>query len=160
MIVRMDGVVLTPLLPENLQGAVRNDLVCIHVGGGAGATLNHVDAEMSVVQSLPDLARGQTDRVHYLAVQEVHIVIGPGRRLLHRGESRDEAGEFAQSNSGDREVFYRPKGLNPIQRGRRDIALSEQVVLPPGRSREIDLRSAGGFESQRSQSGWVSGLHA
>ena len=160
VVVRVHDVVLAALLPENLQRAVGDDLVGVHVRRSAGAALNHVDAEMPVVQSLSDLTRSEADRAHYLVIKEIHVVIRPRCRFLHRRERRDQAGEFAKLDAGDREVFYRAQRLNSVKRCRRNIALAEQIVLATSRPREIHTGSAGGLETQRPESGWVGGLHA
>ena len=56
MIVGMDDVVLAAFFAEYLERAIGHDLVGVHVRRRSGSALNHVDAEMLVVLSLPDLS--------------------------------------------------------------------------------------------------------
>ena len=48
VVVRMQVLVLALAMPEQLEAAIRDHLVGVHVGGGARATLDHVDDELVV----------------------------------------------------------------------------------------------------------------
>ena len=53
MVVRVDDVVLALLVAEQLEGAVRDDLVRVHVRRGAGTALDHQDgADAQVLMQL------------------------------------------------------------------------------------------------------------
>ena len=49
VIVRMQVLVLTLVMPHQSQSDIGNDLITIHIGRGARATLEHIDHELIVV---------------------------------------------------------------------------------------------------------------
>ncbi len=56
VVVRVNDVVLPALLAEDLERAIGHHFVCVHVRRSSGAALDHVDPEMLVMQTFPDLA--------------------------------------------------------------------------------------------------------
>ena len=115
--------------PHQLERAVGDDLVDVHVGRRARPTLDHVHAEVIVVHALPDLAARRDDRIGALRVEDAELLVRLGRGFLHRGERPHEGRELVQRHAGDREVLDGAQRLDAIQRLGGHIALAEQVVL-------------------------------
>jgi len=95
------------------------------------------------MQSFPDLARRLANCVDDVAVDELHLQVGKRRRFLHCCEGGDERWKLVQLDAADAKVLDRAKGLNPVQRPDRHIALAQQVTLPAGWSGEIDAGNVG-----------------
>ena len=160
MIVGMNDVVLPARLAEDLERAVGHHFVGVHVGRSSGSALNHVDAEVVVVQPVSDLARRLRNRVDDLAIDEPQLEIGQRGCFFHGGERGDQSREFTKLDARDAEVLHRAQCLDSIESAGGYISLSEQVVLPTRRSRQIDTRSLRRFETQLSETGRAWGFHA
>mmetsp|Transcript_101769 Transcript_101769/g.265432 ORF Transcript_101769/g.265432 Transcript_101769/m.265432 type:complete len:537 (-) Transcript_101769:17-1627(-) len=132
--------VLALLLAEVLQGAVGDDLVGVHVGGGAGSTLHHVDQEV-LAHQLPlvlaqssavwvdELVAGVADGVGHFLLQVAQLVVGLGAGLLHLREGDDELREIPYSNSRDVVALDGSQSLHTIICIDGHLTLSEEVLL-------------------------------
>ena len=63
VVVRVAERVLAAGAAQQLQGAVGDHLVGVHVGRGAGAALHHVDDEVAVPVAVDDLLAGAVDGI-------------------------------------------------------------------------------------------------
>src|SRR5690349_4652549 len=95
MVVGMYEFVLPALLAEYLERAIRHHFVDVHVAGRPGPALDHVDAEMIVVQSFPDLGGRLTDRIDDIAIEQLHLEVGESGSFFYSRECGDQRGEFA-----------------------------------------------------------------
>ena len=116
--------VLPALVPEDLQGAVGDHLVDVHVGRGARAALDHVDDELVVKAPGGDLVAGLRDRVALVLAEHPEFGIGQCRGLLDESERVDETREVAQRDSGDREVLHGAQRLHAEVRAPGNLAVS------------------------------------
>src|SRR5688500_4503678 len=114
--VRVHERVVAPLASENLPRAMGDHLIRVHVRRWAGAALDHVDAEMIVMESFANFGGGLGDCVENLRAQEIHLVIRESGGFLHRGERRDEAGKFPELDAGYREVLHGAERLDNVKR--------------------------------------------
>ena len=76
MVVGIAMLIVTLLIAHDLEGAVGNHLVGIHVHRGTGTTLHHVDGEVIVVLAVDELAAGLRDGTCYLVVDDAEGVVG------------------------------------------------------------------------------------
>ena len=126
---RRDAGVVAGLRAEDLQGAVGEHLVDVHVGARPGAALQAVDDDVLVEQAVGELAAGALDGVGLGVVAlpgaeravgaragELDHAVGPGELHVHRAP-------------GEREVLERPLGVRAVQAARRHGDLAEQVAL-------------------------------
>src|SRR2546423_12013771 len=128
MIMGIHEFVLSALLAEYLQRAIRHHFVDVHVAGRAGATLDHVDAEMVVMQSFADLGCRLTNRIDDIAIEQLHLEVGKSGCFLYCGECGDQRSEFAQLDPRDAEVLNCAKGLYPVKRAGRYITLCPPIL--------------------------------
>src|SRR5690349_11995591 len=160
MVVRMNELVLPALMSEYLQRPIRHHFIDVHVARGAGASLDHVHAELIVMKSLANLGGRLTDGVNYIAIEQLHLEIGERRCFLYRCECGDESGKFAQLDAADGEVLDGAQRLNSVESVGGYVTFPQQIVLAPGRSLQIDSRSLCRIQPQLSQTGRTRRLHA
>src|SRR3982750_2990852 len=115
MIIRMHEFVLSALLAEYLQGAIRHHFVDVHIAGRAGTTLDHVDTEVVVMQSFADLGGCLTNRIDDITLEQFHLEVGESGRFFYSGERGDERWEVAQLDSADGEVLDRTQRLDSVE---------------------------------------------
>ena len=139
MIVGVDDLVFAPGAAEDFQGPVGDDLVGVHVGGGARPALDHVHHELAVQIAGDDFIAGLADGLRHLFFQVAQLLIGLGGRLLDHRQGLDEVGEVRQRDAGDIIVLQGSQGLDPKVGIGRHLPLTEQIVFQalftPGRSR-------------------------
>ena len=131
MRVRVYARIRPPRFAQQLERAVRDHLVGVHVGGGARAPLDHVDDEMLVVPAGAQLLRRGDDRVPDRGVEQAQLRVRAGRGLFDGRQRVDQGRELPQDVSGDRKVLDRPQRLDAEQRVVGHVALAKQVVLAP-----------------------------
>ena len=85
----MEHVVAALLLAEVLEREVRDHLVGVHVGRGAGAALDHVDDELIVELAARSMSsQAQDDRVGTLFVEHAELDVGARGSLLDAAQAR------------------------------------------------------------------------
>ena len=114
MVVRIAVLVLALLVSHQLEGAVGDDLVRVHVGRRAGAALEHVQAklvvQLAVDQFLAGLLHARQDFLAELPALEVRARGGH----LHHRERLDQVGIQAKLHAGDVEILERARGLDAV----------------------------------------------
>ena len=136
MLVEMHLLVRAAGIAEQLECAVRNDLVGVHVRRGAGATLDHVHAEVLVVPVLLDLARGAHDGVADRLIQQAERHVRARGRFFHLRVRDDQFRKIGERDARDRKVLHRAQGLHTVERGVGYEALAEEIVFLAGRAAE------------------------
>ena len=89
VIERMQVLVLAARVAEQLERAVADHLVGVHVGRGASAALDHVDHELPVKLALAEFLAGEPDCRRALVVEQAELGVGNGRRLLYAGQRHE-----------------------------------------------------------------------
>ena len=130
---------------HGLEPAVGDDLVGVHVGGGARAALDHVDHELVVELARDDLVARAHDGILLKLGEHTQLVVGEGGRLLHVGEGDDEVGEAVQIHSGDGEVLGGAQGLHAVVGVVGQLPIAEKIML--GAWHERSPRKSGGAMS-------------
>ena len=90
MVIGIDGRIVAARAAEKLERDVGDHFIGIHVGGGAGTALQHVDHEMAVTFTRDDRIAGRDDGSGNVRLQRAEIAIGHGCRLLDHGERLHE----------------------------------------------------------------------
>ena len=129
--VGMQELVLAPLMAHELQRTVGDDLVGVHIGGGAGAALNHVNHELVVQPARSDLIAGMDNGVAPLLVQQRQLVVCHCRGLLDAGERPHEIGVDGDCRARDRKILQRAQRVDAVIATGRNVPFAEQVVFEP-----------------------------
>jgi hypothetical protein len=80
----MNDVIVAPVVVENLQSAVRDHLVGVHIGRRSGPALDLIDHELVVQRTAADLDAGRDDRFGDLGFELPKLLIGLCGCLFHR----------------------------------------------------------------------------
>ena len=123
----MDRHVRPAFSAEDLVGAVREDLVDVHVVRRPGACLIHVHHEMLEVLAGENFIRRLHDHIGDLWIESAGFLVGQRRRALDHYGRPDEGGK--RRHSADRKVLDGAQRLHSVQRVRRNFELSERVLL-------------------------------
>lgn len=143
-----------------LERAVRDDLVGVHVGAGAGATLDHADHELVVQLPADDLRADLVDLLGLPGVEHADLHVGAGRRLLHLRERDHELRVDAQRPEADGEVLERARRVDPPVRVGGDVQAPQAVDLGPdgvavrGRDAVVVRAGRGHVEAPSSRRSW------
>ena len=129
MVVRVNVGVVAARVVHQLEGAVGDHLVRVHVGRRPGAALDHVDHEVLVMASGANLLCRSNDDLRDPAIEQAELGVRQRSGFLHHRQRFDEHGEFAKGDAGDREVLHRPQRLNAVQRVFGNVPLAEEVML-------------------------------
>ncbi len=128
MVQRADDLVAPRRQPHDLQGAVGEDLVHVHVDKGPRAALEGVHDDVLVKQTLHHLVARLLQSLGRGGQLEVpQLRTRPYARQLHGPVGVDEGGIDAAA--GEREVLERPVRVNAVQGLGRDLARAQQVML-------------------------------
>ncbi|MCY1516522.1 hypothetical protein D9M68_511560 [compost metagenome] len=114
VVVRVQVLVLTLLLAHGLEGDVGDHLVGVHVGGGAGATLDHVHHELVVEVATDQAGAGLADGGVLVGIEVAELLVGIGGGLLDHGQGDDQLRVVRQRHAGQAEVVYRAQGLDAV----------------------------------------------
>jgi hypothetical protein len=139
---------------EQLQCAVRNHLVGIHIGRGAGAALNHVDHEFIVQPAGPHFLRGGDDGVGKRLIKQPQLAVALRRGQLDRGQRRDQIRIDRDRGAANRKILHRTQGVDAIIGIRRNIPVAQQIVFASRAHRRPFRRGAGGTSMKSATSGF------
>ncbi len=98
--------------------------------------MEDIDNELIHVLSGEDLVAGGHDRVPSLGLQPTSLGVGERTGALHARHRADESRE--RSVAGDGVVLDSSLGLRAPQRVGWDLYLSERVLLPTRRHRDVE----------------------
>lgn len=129
MVIRVKASIIAFFVSEQFERTVGDDLVGIHVGGGAGSALNFIHHELLMQRAGADFAAGLCDGFHAFGVEKAELVVCACRRLLHIGQSPDEIGVVADGHPGDLEVFHSACRVHAPIDIRRNFLRPEQIML-------------------------------
>ena len=140
VVVRVAVSVLSLGMAEQFEGAVGDYLVGVHVGGGSGAALDHVDDELFAEFSFAQLLAGAYDGIGDLRIEQPQLAVGPGGRLLDLGQGADQLREEVEPHAADVEILHCAHGLHAEIILRRDFHFAQQIVFTTGFARKSDFR--------------------
>ena len=107
----MDRRLRAELAAEELDRAVGDDLVGVHVGLRSRPGLPHHERDVVGEAAVDDLVGGAGDGVDELAVEHPELSVDDGRGLLDDAERPDDRQRHAVGT--DSEVLQRSLGLRP-----------------------------------------------
>ncbi|MNF77573.1 hypothetical protein D3C84_597230 [compost metagenome] len=129
VVVRVQVLVLTLLLAHGLESDVGDYLVGVHVGGGTGATLDHVHHELVVEVATDQAGTGLADGGVLVGAEVAELLVGIGCSLLDHGQGHDQLRVVRQRHTGQAEVVDRTKGLDAVVGVGGDFEGAEQVFF-------------------------------
>ena len=88
-----------------LERKVGDDLVGVHVGGGACPTLDHIDHELRVQLPRTDFLARLDDDVRLFAVEQSELVVSERSRLLDAGQRANQVGIDRDRSPGNGEIL-------------------------------------------------------
>ena len=132
VVVGMDRLLAARHAARELDGAVGDDLVGVHVRLGAGARLEDDERELLVPPSRDHLVGRARDEVGLVGRQLAERAVGERRRLLHDTESADHTAPPVEPAAPDREVLQRALGLGAPETVGGDLDGAERVVFGAG----------------------------
>ena len=127
VVVRVDERVVALDAAEQLDGAVGDDLVGVHVDGCAGAALHGIDDELLAQFSREDLVAGAHDGVCDTLVQQSGLKVRECCRLFDVGKTADELRVHPQPRDG--EVFRGAQRLHAVIYVRRHVLRADGVFF-------------------------------
>ena len=132
VVVRVELVVAALGKTHVLERAVRDDLVRVHVGRRAGATLDHVDDELVVQLAADQVVAGTHDCGGLRRGDHAELGVGLRCGLLDERERAHQLGHGRNRLPRDREVVDGAGRVNAPVGRERDVFLAEKVVFAAG----------------------------
>ena len=114
VIVRAAVLVFALRVAHQFERAVGDDLVRVHVRRGAGAALEHVEAEFVVELAVHDLQAGAFHALEDLAAELAAVEVRASRGQLDHGERLDDVRIQPELHAGDVEVLEGAGGLDAV----------------------------------------------
>ena len=121
--------VLTAFVAEELQAAVGDDFVGVHVGRGPCPALDDVHDERVEEPASADLLAGSRDRIGLVVRKHSEGIVRECRGLLDAGERAHEVRVDGDRNSRDGKVFQRAQGVDTVIGVGRDRPVTQEIVL-------------------------------
>lgn len=133
IVVRVQVLVLTLGVAHGFQRDVRDHFVRVHVGGGAGAALDHVHHELLVEIAADQAGAGLADGGVLVFREMAELTVGVGGGLLDHGQGNDQLRVVRQRHPGEAEVVHGAQGLDAVVGVSGHFEGAEQVFLDTGR---------------------------
>ena len=149
MVVRVDGLLGTHLPSQELNRAVRDDLVGVHVRGGARARLEDVQHEVLVERAVHHLGGRAADRFRPFLIQKAEFRVHLCGCFLDRSERLNEPAP--EPDAADGEVPSSPFRLCAVQHPRRNAHFTHRILLDPLPGRGLRRRRVLHLRSHRSR---------
>ena len=128
----MQKLILAAPVSQELQSDIGDDFIGVHVGRGAGPALHRIDHELlEVALVLRDEIAGAVDRLGFLNWQLLEPPVGARRRLFHKGKGADELWKMPDRYTSNRKVFDGTQGVYAPIGIRRNLFLTEKIMLAP-----------------------------
>ena len=112
VVIGMDDVVVAEFAAQNLDGAIGDDLVGVHVKADTGAGLEDVDYELMVPFAFHNFLRGANHGISPFVFNQAERLVGFRRRLFHHAKGLDQRGMGL--HAGDGIIFYSAKRLDSV----------------------------------------------
>jgi hypothetical protein len=107
-----------------LNRAIGNHLVRVHVGLRARTCLKHDQRKLTVPTAVNHLLGGTHDQIDFFLRKLAQFPVGQGRTFLQDAERPDDRATPAETLDPDGEVEVRPLGLGPPQMIGRNLHVS------------------------------------
>ena len=130
---RMHLVVAAGGQAQQLERAVGDHLVGVHVRRRAGPALDHVDDELVVEKPVAHVLACVVDGVGATLVDQAEIAVGADGGLLDRAEGGHQLAVHGHGGAGDGEVVERTGRVDAPVAARGYLALPQEVAFNPSR---------------------------
>ena len=124
---RVDVIVRVYIRAEDAGGESRDHLVRVHVRRRAGARLEHIDGEVSVVRAASHVVGRCNDCLSHGIVDDAQLGVCERRRLLDASQRLNMAPR--QCDPRNREILDGSLCLRPVQGVDGNANLTHRVVL-------------------------------
>ena len=114
-------------MPEGFEREVGDDLVGVHVGGGAGTALDKVGDELIRELARDDAVARRDDRIGDPGFKHAEFPVRHRRRFLDVAERAHEIGLPGHRYAGNAEVFLAAQRLDTVIGVFRYLTLAEKV---------------------------------
>ena len=104
--------VITEHAAQNLNRAVRDYFVRVHVEADAGPRLEDVNYEFVVPFALLNFLRSLDDCLCNLLLHQSQLAVGLGGRLFHHAKCADQC--RMRAHAGDWVILHRARGLDTV----------------------------------------------
>ena len=116
-------------MAEELEPAVGDDLVGVHVGRGPCPALDDVHDERVEEPASADLLAGSRDRIGLAVREQSEGIVRERRRLLDAGERAHEVRVDGDRSPRDGKVFQRAQGVDTVISVGRDRPVTQEIVF-------------------------------
>ena len=131
VVVRIAVLIVSFLMAHDFQGPVRYDLVSVHVDGGSGSALHHVDREVFVHLAVDYLAARLTDGPGDFVVDYTEAVVRLDSGEFDVGYGHDKVREITHLSAGDVVIVDGALSLDSIVDVIRDLEFTQKVRFNP-----------------------------
>ncbi|MNI81417.1 hypothetical protein D3C73_1380270 [compost metagenome] len=95
-------------LTHQLQRAVGNDLVGVHVGAGPGSALDGVHHKLVIQEAIHDFQGSLLDGRGFFWIEQAQAFVCTCCGVFHGPQAPDEGTQGADGSSADGEIVHRP----------------------------------------------------
>ena len=127
MVIRVHWRLATHFTPQNFNGTIGNDLVGIHIGGGAGPCLKNIHRKLFIQLALCRLGSCLDDGSGHLLGEKAQFEIHPSRSPFYQTHSANEFPRKPETTNG--EILHRSLGLGPIIGYCRNLYLTHGITF-------------------------------
>ena len=131
VVVGVDQRIIALFAAQDLDGAVGDDLVGVHIGAGARAALDGIDDELIVQPARDDLIARLLDGAGHLLPDGAGGQVGARAGLFDPGDADDHIP--LQALAGDGKVFRRADGMDAVVNILGNVHFPDDIVLNPER---------------------------
>jgi hypothetical protein len=126
---RVQRAVLALRASHDLERAVGDDFVGVHVGGGARAALDHVHHEFLVQRAAADLLAGPGDGRRFGGVEQAELEVGERGRMLDARKRLHQVRVDRDRGPADRKILQCAQGMHAVVGSGGQLPVAEQVVF-------------------------------
>ncbi len=127
VIQRADRGVIAQGSAQNLEGAIGQHLIHVHVRGGAGAALEGIHLYVRIELALCHLGAGLLDGLECGLIPAAQLVIRAGAGEFHRPVRADKL--RMHGPTAEREILQRTLGVNTVKSVGGNIACSQEIMF-------------------------------
>ena len=101
-------------MAHQLQCAIGDHLIGVHVRGGAGAALKDIELKLVVQLAVDELPTRALDARQNLLAELTAVEVGARGRHLHHAQAFDQIGIERELDTGDVKILEGARGLDAV----------------------------------------------
>ena len=121
--------VIALFMTHDFQGAIGNNLIGVHIGGGTSPTLNGIHRKLVMQLARQQFIARGADGLAYVCRQCAQFRIGKGRSLFYVSQSPYQRWALGNCAARNAEVLHGPHGLHTIIGIGRDFHFAKKIVF-------------------------------